>query len=84
MKVRGFDWDKDNVEHIARHRVTPEDVEEAFEGEHLIRRSRSGRYVLFGRSAAGRYLMVAFILRSGVARIITARDMSRAERWRYK
>jgi uncharacterized DUF497 family protein len=26
----GFDWDPANTEHIARHRVTPDEVEQAF------------------------------------------------------
>lgn len=84
MRIRGFDWDDINREHIARHHVAPEEVEEAFEGKRLINKSWGGRYTLLGRSAAGRYLIVAFVVRSGVARVVMARDMTRTERRRYR
>lgn len=29
MRICGFDWDARNVAHVARHNVTPEEVEEA-------------------------------------------------------
>lgn len=83
MRLRSFEWDDVNIAHIARHNVTPEEVEEAFEGRHQIRRSMAGRYTLLGRSASGRYLMVAFIMRATEVRTITARDMTSAERRRY-
>lgn len=84
MQLRGFDWDDHNRDHIARHRVEPDEAEEAFLGTRLIFRSREGRYVLLGRSAAGRYLTVAFALNAGIARVITARDMTEAEKRRYR
>jgi len=31
---RGFDWDMQNVGHVARHRVSPAEVEEAVERPH--------------------------------------------------
>ncbi len=83
MRLHSFEWDDINVAHIARHNVTPEEVEEAFESRHRIRRSRAGRYALLGRSATGRYLMVAFIIRAGTVRAITARDMTSTEKRLY-
>ncbi len=84
MHIREFDWDDRNREHIARHGVEPAEAEEALMGRRLVLRSWEGRYVVFGRSAAGRYLTVAFSLNAGVARVITARNMSNAERRRYR
>jgi hypothetical protein len=84
MRVRSFDWNDINVAHMARHNVEPDEVEEAFESRHQIRRARADRYVLLGRSAAGRYLMVAFIISAGAVRAITARDMTVAEKRRYE
>lgn len=84
MRLRHLDWDEANIAHIARHNVTPGEVDEAFEEKHLIFKSRDGRYMLLGRSAAGRYLMVAFAVKVGVARVITARDMNNAEKKRYQ
>lgn len=32
----GFDWDVHNTGHVAAHEVMPQDVEEAFQGRHVI------------------------------------------------
>jgi uncharacterized DUF497 family protein len=37
-----FDWDDDNVEHVRRHGVEPEEVEEVLDSP--ARRHRTGRY----------------------------------------
>jgi len=38
MEISDFQWDEDNVAHIARHHVYPDEVEElAFEDEPWIR-----------------------------------------------
>ncbi|KAF0124954.1 MAG: hypothetical protein FD189_2004 [Elusimicrobia bacterium] len=84
MRLLRLDWDEANIAHVARHNITPDEVDEAFKEKHLIFKSRDGRYMLLGRSAAGRYLMVAFTVKVGVARVITARDMNHAEKKRYK
>ena len=84
MHIKRFDWDDHNRGHIGRHGVEPEETEELFLGRRLIFRSRDRRYIAFGRSAAGRYLIVAFALGEGMARVITARDMSEAEKRRYR
>jgi uncharacterized protein len=80
----GFDWDEANTQHISRHQVEAAEVEEAFASRHLLLRSWEGRMVLLGRSAAGRYLSIAFVIRDGVVRVITARNMSDAERKRFR
>jgi len=84
MRLRCLDWDETVVAHIARHNVTPDEVEEAFEGKYLVYKSRDGRYALLGRSVAGRYLMIAFVVKVGVVHVITARDMNHAEKKRYQ
>jgi len=30
MKIISFDWDERNIDHIARHNITPDEAEEAF------------------------------------------------------
>ena len=86
MRFRAFNWDEWNVEHIARHGIEPHEAEAACRSEGaVVRRSREGRYVVYGRTGAGRYVLV--VLRSqaqGVARIITARDMTERERRFYQ
>jgi len=79
-------WDEENVEHIARHRVSPREVEEVcFSREKVVLRAeKAGRYVILGRTAAGRYLTVVVTApRRGRSRVITAREMSAKERRRY-
>lgn len=64
----------DRVEHVGRHEVVPEEVEEAvFEDRGaLLEKAGPARrdpaqtvYVLLGRTAAGRYLMVVLIHEGG-------------------
>ena len=85
--LKGFDWDLHNVGHVARHRVSPAEVEEAVELPHSIipARSRDGekRWKLFGTSAAGRYLVVVFTIRDDRIRPVTAHAMNRRERIIY-
>ena len=47
------DW---NILHIARHEVTPEEVEEVFQGVPVVQQGKEGRSLVFGPTAAGRML----------------------------
>jgi hypothetical protein len=88
------EWDADNVEHIARHGVEPEEVEEVvYEDCHpswMVRAGRrgirQGRWVAFRQTCAGRYLVVvvAPYRRRGVWRAVTAREMGARARRRYR
>ena len=56
-----FDWDDANIEHIARHGVKPEEVEQAFANDPLIvlaaqKRSGEARTLCAGLTDAGRPL----------------------------
>lgn len=91
------DWDEVNIEHIARHGVTPEQVEEVYYGEGPLptlgvsrsaRRpsaSRERRYRLWGTDASGRFLeiIVALFPRLGIWRCVTGYPMSNAARRAY-
>jgi hypothetical protein len=59
-KLRGFQWDAANVDHILRHAVTPFEVEEVSARAHVIIPAKSinneNRWKLFGKTASGRYL----------------------------
>jgi len=79
-------WDEQNIEHIARHRVTPDEAERAvFSSMSRIRKGRGQNiYYVLGRTDSGRYLFVVLKMwRDGIGRIITARDMSDKERRWY-
>ena len=58
-----FEWDDDNVEHLARHHITPEEVEEVFAAPVVRRRGGTDapdRFRVLGRTSAGRYLAVVY------------------------
>ena len=80
MRIDVLRCDEDTELHIlARHRLTLREAEDAVYQRRLILRGRSENvYNVFGRTEAGRYLG------DGIARLITARDMSWTERRRYE
>ncbi|MEK7382941.1 MAG: BrnT family toxin [Elusimicrobiota bacterium] len=87
MRVDVLRCDEETELHIwSRHQATPREVEEAVFHAGLTLRGRGkGVYEVYGRTEAGRFLMVAVRhLGRGEARVITARDMSHAERRRYE
>lgn len=93
VRIRRLDWRPDRVEHIARHGVDPDEVEEAVFDDRqglLLRLGPAERnpdetvYRHLGRTEAGRYLFAALIyVGQGEALPLTARDMNDAEKRRY-
>ncbi len=85
--ARAFDllWDEWNEEHIARHGVDPEEVEEVAANRPHVVRSRKGRYRLIGQTDAGRFLTV-FVAPHGTAGyyVLTARDTTSSERQAFR
>jgi len=81
-------WREEDVEHIARHHVDPQEVEDVcFSTSHHIETGRGGGgvYYVTGQTEAGRYLFVVVrYLGRGRAKVITAREMDDRERVRYK
>ncbi len=86
MRITNLEWDQENVVHIARHRVGPEEVEElCFHRSPLIERGRGGLYYVTGQTRSGRYLFaVVRTLGRGMARVITAREMELKEKRRFR
>jgi uncharacterized DUF497 family protein len=86
MEISDFDWDFDNIHHILRHNVSPEEVEEvAFDDDPWIRKGRKGTRYMLGYTIGGRYLFTVYVLKGkGVARIITAMDMDRKTKKLYR
>lgn len=71
--------------HIARHQVSPEEVEEVCHGNPLVLTGHMARLIVIGPTAEGR--MVAAILapeEAGVYYPVTARPASRKERALYR
>jgi uncharacterized DUF497 family protein len=75
-------------EHIwTKHHVIPEEVEEACCADPFVLRGRERSIVVYGRTEAGRYLVVFLYPHpegQGIFRLATARDMEQAERRRYQ
>ena len=84
---REFNWDAANTRHIARHGVTPEEVEQVFANDAMIvgtqDDSQEERWLCFGRTKAGRFLTVIYTERKGRVRVVTAYRMSRAQQRMY-
>jgi uncharacterized protein len=89
MNIREFVWPEDRIDHIARHGVNPEEVEEACFGRSLILRAKSEGenpvYYALGQTDAGRYLFCVIIhFPDGKGYPITARPMTDNEKRRYQ
>ena len=82
------DWDEDNIDHIARHGLRPEQIEEVYYGEgpyptlavknKMKKGSRSQhRYRLWGTDASGTFIeaIIAPYPKYGVWRCVTAYRM---------
>jgi uncharacterized protein len=83
--IRQLIWDTWNVPHIARHEVTPEEVEQVCHGEPVFSEMYKGRLRMVGPTRAGR-MLTAILAPEGEAIYypVTARPASRKERRRYQ
>lgn len=91
MEITECLWLDEFVDKIIRkHHVYPEEVEDVFSRDPLIRRLEGGSvkgedlFIAFGKTDAGRYLTVLFVQkRDRRALVISAREMTKAERKKY-
>ena len=78
--IKTLDWDEDTEEHIARHGVTIDEVEEAVNNIQFAKRSRKYLLVL-AQTESGRHLAVILdALGRGTWRVVTARSATASER----
>jgi uncharacterized DUF497 family protein len=90
LRITGFIWLTDIVRKLAtKHGVRQQEVKEVFVGSPRFRFVEKGHrpgenvYVALGQTNAGRYLVIFFVhKKDGRALILSARDMTRAERRR--
>jgi hypothetical protein len=65
VQVHEFIWSEDRVDHIARHGIQPEEVEEVCFGRSLVQRAKSsGRnpvYYVLGQTLSGRHILCVVI-----------------------
>ena len=86
MRISGFEWEDGNILHLALgHGIKPEEAEEVFAFAPLFGKTRRGQYVAFGRTRAGRLLVIVLEKKvQGLVRTITGWDMGVAERRFYQ
>jgi len=85
LRIDDLAWDEVNVEHIARHGVSPDEVEDVCYGFHFCRKEKGQRYILGGKTAGGKYLDIV-VEKTGefVFRPITAFEMSENYKASYR
>jgi uncharacterized protein len=85
MEYLSFEWDEQNLEHIARHDVDPDEAEAAIDNYPLILRTAENKYLAYGQTDEGRFLLIVFIRKPGpLVRVITARELTEGEKKQYR
>lgn len=85
MKIYALIVEPDREEHIGRHHVSVDEVEEVVFGRHVNFRARHGYYGVVGQTEAGRYMTIFIAPRGGgVYALVTARDADDTERRMYR
>ncbi|MBU3978407.1 hypothetical protein KJ980_03570 [Patescibacteria group bacterium] len=56
--VSGLVWDEWNREHLARHSISPEEVEEVCHGKYKISESYRKRLLIVGKTTRGRKIAI--------------------------
>lgn len=89
VSVVGFDWDKANLNKLAKHVVTQEEAEEIFYlnpfiDEGAYERKEEKRYRCLGVTSQGRHLAAFFTIRNQKIRNISVRPMRKKEKIIYE
>jgi uncharacterized DUF497 family protein len=80
--VRDSEW---SAGHIAAHGVSLDEVREAIlEHPYWAAHGRDGTTLVYGRTYAGRYLLVVVIPEGQEVFVVTARDMTEAEKKTFR
>ena len=84
MQIKSFEWRESNLEHILKHGVTPQEVEESCYNQPICRKTKNELYLIYGQTDAGRYLFsVVRYQYKGLVYVITARTMNKSEQKYY-
>ena len=71
-----FDWDEENIRHLARHEIKPDEAEQVIQNRPLDLEShlRNGeeRTVQIGETDSGRILIVVSTMQGKSVRVVTA------------
>jgi uncharacterized DUF497 family protein len=86
LGVREIWWTDKSEDHIAAHNVTPDEVEQVlYTRPRLVLKGREETEYVFGTTDGGRYLLVVLTESiEGRVYVVTARDMTNAERQAFR
>lgn len=86
MRALEVAWSDESEAHIARHNVAPREVEEVLDSRPLLyQQGRDETRYVFGQTYAGRLLFIVLAAAAdGRAWVVTARDMTPAERKKFR
>ena len=85
VNIKKLVWDSWNVEHIARHDVTQDEVEQMAKGDVLVQIGKKGRTALIGPTNSGRILRVILDPEGkDIYYPVTAHTASKKDRSLYK
>ena len=77
-------WDDWNKEHIAKHKVTVKEVEEAYKSKTIVKFSYLGRKLILGKTMRDRLLtIIVSFAKQQNPYVVSARDISKKERRIY-
>jgi uncharacterized DUF497 family protein len=86
FRITELDIDDRNLVHLSQHGVSPEEIYQCLWNRKKVRAKKEerGRYYLYGSTDGGKLLFVVLVdLGGGLARPISAREMTPAERRYY-
>jgi uncharacterized protein len=91
FECSGFEWDEGNSnKNWYLHRVTDAECEEIFFNQPLIvagdttHSKNEPRFYALGRTENDRWLFLAFTIRTDLIRVISARNMNKNEKRKYR
>jgi hypothetical protein len=94
VEIDDIVWPQDRIDHIARHSVTPTEVDEVCFGDAFVQTTKSKGsspvYHVLGQTYSGRYLfcvVIRFPDNKGfpvTARPMTAKERHRFRRWKNR
>ncbi len=84
MHIEGVLWSERSLAHVSRHSVDPDEVEDVVADVRTRAFRKAALLLLTGQTRAGRYVLVVAAPRAqNRIFVVTARDMTSAERRRH-
>ncbi|MBI2039606.1 BrnT family toxin [Candidatus Microgenomates bacterium] len=85
MKIRNLIWDEWNIEHVGKHGVSQDEVEEVCSSKHFAIKSGKTKMAVWGRTEGGRYLLVIVGVRGFYDYYpVSAREMDDREKRNFR